>query len=85
MPQGAVAAAVTPLGLGDLPVTRGAEAELHGLIAVQLVGPDLSDGTRSHLQDRATGDAPIVLDELHHADFLAKETENGHRRALSTT
>ena len=70
---------VAALGLGGaLPLLVG-EAELHGVVAVALLGPDLEHGARAALQDGDRDGGPVGLVDLGHADFAAEQSD-AHRR-----
>src|SRR4051794_28657151 len=75
--RGVGLAQVPELGLRQVLLLRGAERELDGLVAVALVGADARDGTRPGLEDGGALDAPVLVEDLGHAELLGED--RGHR------
>src|SRR4051794_9086447 len=71
---GAALLQVPELGLRDLPVGDRLEGELHGLVAVGVVGLHLDDGARAGLDHGDSGDHPgLRVEELGHAQLSADD------------
>src|SRR5512133_2635663 len=68
---------VAELGLGDVLLLDGAERELHGLVAVALERADAGHRARPRLQDGDALHAPVLQEELGHAELLGED--RGHQ------
>ena len=53
------------------------EGELHRLVAVAVEGADRGHGARARLEDGDALDAPVLLEELGHADLLGEDGGHG--------
>src|SRR5215203_2942758 len=61
---------VPELALREGLLAHGAEAELHGLVAVDVVGADRGHGTRAGFEHGHALDAAVVEEPLGHSDLL---------------
>src|SRR3954470_3486035 len=73
-------AQMAELGLGQVLLARGAERELHGLVAVAVERADARDGTGPGLEHGDALDAPVVEEELRHAELLGEDRRHGSAR-----
>ena len=62
--------------LGERLLAHGAEAELDGVVAVDLVGADRGHGARAGLEHGDALDAAVVEEALGHAELLGED--GGH-------
>src|SRR3954470_17889596 len=73
-------AQVAELALGQVLLARGAERELDGLVAVTVERADARDGTGPGLEHGDALDAPVVEEELRHAELLGEDRRHGSAR-----
>src|SRR3954454_25355199 len=70
-------AQVAELGLREVLLARRAERELDGLVAVAVERADPGHRTGARLEHRDALDAPVLEEELRHAELLGED--RGHR------
>src|SRR3954447_24087333 len=75
--RGGRLAQVAELRLVERLLTDGAEAELHGGVAVGVIGPDGGYGTGPGLQDGDALDAAVFLEALGHPELLGEDCGHG--------
>ena len=68
---------VAQLGLGQALLLDLAERELHGLVAVALVGADGGDEAGARLDDGDALDAAVLLEYLGHTELLSEQSSHG--------
>src|SRR4051794_12702206 len=73
-------AQVPELALGEVLLADRAERELDGLVAVAVERADAGHGTGPGLEDRDPLDAPVLEEELRHAEFLGEDRGHGLTR-----
>jgi hypothetical protein len=73
-------AQVAELALREVLLARRAERELHRLVAVAVERADTGHRARPGLEDRDALDAPVVEEDLGHAELLGED--RGHGQCL---
>ena len=58
------------------------EADLHGIVAVPFLVPDLQHWARPHLQHRHRREVPLIIVHLRHTHFEAQQAECHSRKPL---
>src|SRR3954451_3750591 len=77
--RGVGLAQVAELALGEVLLAHRAERELDGLVAVAVERADAGHGTGPGLEHRDALDAPVLEEELRHAELLGEDRR--HRSA----
>src|SRR3954469_20690967 len=73
-------AQMAELGLGQVLFARGAERELHGLVAVAVERADARDGTGAGLENGDALDAAVLQEQLGHPELLGEDRSHGSAR-----
>src|SRR3954471_10537369 len=80
-------AQMAELALGQVLLADRAECELDGLVAVAVECADAGDGTGPRLEHRDALDAPVLEEELRHAELLGEDRRHRYparRISMST-